>query len=148
VYDTRDCDDDPRDGLICDLDLPRGNERELVVDRAECTSSTAKTATRLPSSVRSASATEPIDDTSTGKLMEGVLAAFAQFDNDVRSDPPAVMLQESLNERGRVVSESAMTFGRRERAEDVEPVVRPLSHQGRNATLPTKGRNQADRPVW
>jgi hypothetical protein len=32
------------------------------------------------------SATEPINDTSTGKLMEGVLAAFAQFDNDVRSD--------------------------------------------------------------
>jgi DNA invertase Pin-like site-specific DNA recombinase len=32
------------------------------------------------------SATEPIDDTSTGKLMEGVLAAFARFDNDVRSD--------------------------------------------------------------
>ena len=31
------------------------------------------------------SATEPIDDTSTGKLMEGVLAAFAQFDNDCRS---------------------------------------------------------------
>ena len=35
------------------------------------------------------SATEPIDDTSTGKLMEGVLAAFAQFDNDVRSDRTA-----------------------------------------------------------
>jgi len=32
------------------------------------------------------SAREPIDDTSTGKLMEGVLAAFAQFDNDCRSD--------------------------------------------------------------
>jgi DNA invertase Pin-like site-specific DNA recombinase len=32
------------------------------------------------------SATEPIDDTSTGKLMKSVLAAFAQFDNDVRSD--------------------------------------------------------------
>jgi hypothetical protein len=32
------------------------------------------------------SATEPIDDTSTGKLMEGVLAAFAQFDNDCRSE--------------------------------------------------------------
>ena len=31
------------------------------------------------------SVTEPIDDTSTGKLMEGVLAAFAQFDNDCRS---------------------------------------------------------------
>ena len=39
-----------------------------------------------------ASATEPIDDTSTGKLMEGVLAAFAQFDNDGRSDrTPAAM---------------------------------------------------------
>jgi site-specific DNA recombinase len=32
------------------------------------------------------SATEPIDDTSTGKLIKGVLAAFAQFDNDVRSE--------------------------------------------------------------
>jgi len=32
------------------------------------------------------SATEPFDDTSTGKLMEGVLAAFAQFDNDVRAE--------------------------------------------------------------
>jgi site-specific DNA recombinase len=32
------------------------------------------------------SATEPIDDTSTGKLMEGVLAAFAQCDDDVRSE--------------------------------------------------------------
>lgn len=32
------------------------------------------------------SATAPIDDTSTGKLREGVLAAFAQFDNDVRSE--------------------------------------------------------------
>jgi hypothetical protein len=26
-------DDDPRDGLMRDLDLPRGEERELVVDR-------------------------------------------------------------------------------------------------------------------
>jgi len=32
------------------------------------------------------SATEPIDDTSTGKLMKGALAGFAHFDNDVRSD--------------------------------------------------------------
>lgn len=32
------------------------------------------------------SATEPIDDTSTGKLTEGVLAAFAQFDSVVRFD--------------------------------------------------------------
>jgi DNA invertase Pin-like site-specific DNA recombinase len=32
------------------------------------------------------SATEPIDDSATGKLVEGVLASVAQFDNDVRSD--------------------------------------------------------------
>jgi hypothetical protein len=34
VYDERDRDDhDPRDGHMHDLDLPRGDERELVVDR-------------------------------------------------------------------------------------------------------------------
>ena len=34
VYDPRDRDEhDPRDGLMRDLDLPRGDERELVVDR-------------------------------------------------------------------------------------------------------------------
>ena len=33
VYDERDRDDDPREGLMRDLDLPRGEERELVVDR-------------------------------------------------------------------------------------------------------------------
>lgn len=32
------------------------------------------------------SVTEPIDETSTGKLMEGVLASFAQFDNDRRAE--------------------------------------------------------------
>jgi hypothetical protein len=34
VYDERDRDDhDPRDGLMHGLDLPRGDDRELVVDR-------------------------------------------------------------------------------------------------------------------
>ncbi len=33
VYDERDRADDPREGLMRDLDLPRGEERELVVDR-------------------------------------------------------------------------------------------------------------------
>ena len=32
------------------------------------------------------SVTEPIDDSSIGKFLEGVLASFAQFDNDVKSD--------------------------------------------------------------
>jgi hypothetical protein len=43
------------------------------------------------------SATEPIDDTSTGKLMEGVLAAFAQFDNDVRSDRTRAGMKAALD---------------------------------------------------
>jgi site-specific DNA recombinase len=46
------------------------------------------------------SATEPIDDTSTGKLMEGVLAAFAQFDNDVRADRTRAGMRAAL-EQGR-----------------------------------------------
>ena len=33
VYDERDREDDPREGLMRDLDLPRGDERELVVVR-------------------------------------------------------------------------------------------------------------------
>lgn len=43
------------------------------------------------------SATEPIDDTSTGKLMEGVLAAFAQFDNDQRSDRTRAGMRAALD---------------------------------------------------
>ena len=39
---------------------------------------------RLGISLRSD--TEPIDDTSSGNIMEGLLAAFAQRDNDCRSD--------------------------------------------------------------
>jgi hypothetical protein len=49
------------------------------------------------------SATEPIDDTSTGKLMESVLAAFAQFDNDVRSDRTRAGMKAAL-ELGRWVA--------------------------------------------
>jgi DNA invertase Pin-like site-specific DNA recombinase len=48
------------------------------------------------------SATEPIDDASTGKLMEGVPAAFAQFDNDVRSDRTRAGMKAAL-ELGRWV---------------------------------------------
>src|SRR6266403_1748107 len=36
------------------------------------------------------SVTEPIDDSSTGKLIEGMVSAVAQFDNDVRSERTAV----------------------------------------------------------
>ncbi|MEQ1574155.1 MAG: recombinase family protein [Vicinamibacterales bacterium] len=53
------------------------------------------------------SATEPIDDTSTGKLMEGVLAAFAQFDSDCRSDRTRAGIKAALE-----VAESASTSSR------------------------------------
>ena len=46
------------------------------------------------------SVTEPTDDTSTGKLMEGILAAFAQFDNDVRAERTVAGMQ-AAQERGR-----------------------------------------------
>ena len=46
------------------------------------------------------SVTEPTGDTSTGKLMEGILAAFAQFDNDVRAERTIAGMQ-AAQERGR-----------------------------------------------
>ena len=42
------------------------------------------------------SVTEPIDHTSTGTLMEGVLAPFAQFDNDVRSERTRAGMRAAL----------------------------------------------------
>src|SRR5258708_5534386 len=36
--------------------------------------------------VRLRSATEPIDDSSSGKFIESMIAAVSQFDNDVRSE--------------------------------------------------------------
>ncbi|MGB2714122.1 MAG: recombinase family protein [Vicinamibacterales bacterium] len=58
------------------------------------------------------SATEPIDDTSTGKLMEGVLAAFAQFDNDVRSDRTRGGMRAAL-ELGRWTSLAPLSLPQR-----------------------------------
>ena len=62
--------------------------------------------------------TEPIDDTSTGKLMEGVLAAFAQFDNDVRSDRTRAGMRAAL-ELGRWVPE----YGVRGKRGDFDPLI-------------------------
>jgi len=48
------------------------------------------------------SATEPIDDSSTGKLMEGIVSAFAQFDNDndVRSERTVQGMKARLEKGG------------------------------------------------
>jgi site-specific DNA recombinase len=45
------------------------------------------------------SVTETIDDSSTGKLMEGIIASIAQFDNDVRSERTLAGMKARL-ERG------------------------------------------------
>ena len=44
--------------------------------------------------------TQPIDETPTGKLMEGMLAAIAQFDNDQRAEKTTLGMKETLK-RGR-----------------------------------------------
>lgn len=46
------------------------------------------------------SVTEPIDESPSGRLMEGILAAMGQFDNDTRSERVVAGLKASL-ERGR-----------------------------------------------
>lgn len=43
------------------------------------------------------SVTEPIDDTATGRLMETMLAGFAQFDNDVKSDRTVAGMKAALS---------------------------------------------------
>jgi DNA invertase Pin-like site-specific DNA recombinase len=44
------------------------------------------------------SATEPIGDSSTEKLMENMLSAFAQFDNDVRSERTIAGMKAAMEE--------------------------------------------------
>ena len=46
------------------------------------------------------SVTQPIDDSPTGKLMEGMLAAIAQFDNDQRAEKTSLGMKEAMK-RGR-----------------------------------------------
>ncbi len=46
------------------------------------------------------SVTEPIEDTVTGRLMETILAGFAQFDNEVRAERSANGMKARLQEGG------------------------------------------------
>lgn len=48
------------------------------------------------------SVTEPIDDSPTGRLMEGMLATIAQFDNDVRAERVTAGMKAAID-RGRWV---------------------------------------------
>jgi DNA invertase Pin-like site-specific DNA recombinase len=90
------------------------------------------------------SATEPIDDTATGKLMEGVLAAFAQFDNDVRSDRTKAGMRAAL-ELGRwtflapIGYLNAPRWSGKSLVED--PERPPLSAAPSRSSLPAATRN-------
>jgi site-specific DNA recombinase len=87
------------------------------------------------------SATEPIDDTSTGKLMEGVLAAFAQFDNDVRSDRTRAGMKAAL-ELGRWVFLAPIGYLNAPRT-----AGRSLIHDPARAPLVRRVRGVRNRPV-
>ena len=86
------------------------------------------------------SATEPIDDTSTGKLMEGVLAAFAQFDNDVRSDRTRAGMRAAL-ELGRWTFLAPLGYMNAPRA------MGRASSLIRSAHRSFAGRSRTSRPV-
>lgn len=60
------------------------------------------------------SVTEPIDDSPSGRLMEGILASFSQFDNDARSQRVTAGMQAAID-RGRWVWHAPLGYlnGRR-----------------------------------
>ena len=84
------------------------------------------------------SATEPIDDTSTGKLMEGVLAAFAQFDNDVRSDRTRAGMKAAL-ELGRWTFPAPLGYLECPEVVEHEPRARPGTRSTRAAGVRGSG---------
>ena len=85
------------------------------------------------------SATEPIDDTATGKLMEGVLAAFAQFDNDVRSDRTKAGMRAAL-ELGRWTFLAPLGSGTRpNRSRSVQVVSDQHAYEAGNCARPRSG---------
>jgi hypothetical protein len=65
VYDERDRDDDPREGLMRDLDLPRGEERELVAVRDRVYELDSEDTARWPPSAPSGSCPNTISTSTT-----------------------------------------------------------------------------------
>ena len=80
------------------------------------------------------SVTQPIDESPTGKLMEGVLAAVAQFDNDVRAEKTVVGMKEALA-RGRWTFQAPLGYRNVRRPDgtptlEVDPDSGPLIRKG------------------
>ena len=77
------------------------------------------------------SVTEPIDDSSTGKFIEGVLAAAAQFDNDVKAERTRAGMRAALD-RGRWTHRAPLGYlnnGRSSPSLVPDPVRAPLIRQ-------------------
>jgi hypothetical protein len=72
--DSRERGDDPRDAMLSNLDLPRGLERELVLDRDRVYELTAKTAGRSRRLARSASSQSVISIHRTGVSIAATIA--------------------------------------------------------------------------
>lgn len=74
------------------------------------------------------SVTQPIDESPTGQLMEGVLAAVAQFDNDVRAEKTVAGMKEALA-RGRWTFRAPLGY-RNVRRPDGTPSLEPDPERG------------------
>ncbi len=71
------------------------------------------------------SATEPIDDTPSGKLVEGIFASFAQFDNDQRSERVTTGMKAALS-RGRWVFQPPLGYRSQNGTIELDAVTAPL----------------------
>ena len=76
------------------------------------------------------SVTEPIDDSPTGKAMEGMLSVFAQLDNDIRADRTRVGMRDAMRE-GRWVHRPPLGYSKPPRhlgppSLEVDPETGPL----------------------
>ncbi len=74
------------------------------------------------------SVTQPIDESPAGQLMEGVLAAVAQFDNDIRAEKTVLGMKEALT-RGRWTFQAPLGY-RNARRPDGTPTLEPDPESG------------------
>lgn len=86
-------------------------------DHAIYSAAISKAGTRL------LSATEPVEDNPSGRLMETILSAFAQFDNEVRADRSRRAMREVVK-RGGWITHAPFGFQCHRTAEDF-PILIP-----------------------
>ncbi len=66
------------------------------------------------------SVTEPINETPTGKLMEGILSSFAEFDNSIRTERSVNGMRERLKQ-GIWVWQAPLGYHRLHKGENITP---------------------------